>query len=99
MDAKGDALSEQVAQNATPFCFLRLASGIELLAQIACAGASCHELRIERVVHFARHHLPAFSRHHREPITSNVSNVRDVPGSYEERSDATDGRLPRNSPS
>lgn len=46
-----------------------------------------------------RQHLPAFSRHHREAITSNVRNVRDVPGSYEERSDATDGCLPRNSPS
>src|SRR5688500_14351521 len=45
------ARAEQGAQDATTFGLLRLARGIELLAEIPCTGPSCHELRVERVVH------------------------------------------------
>jgi hypothetical protein len=57
------ALAEQVAQNATTLCFVHLARGIELLAEITCPLPSGNELGVERVVHLAREHLLAFSGH------------------------------------
>lgn len=73
------ALAEQVAQNAPMFDFLRLARRVELLTQITSSRTSCHQLRIERVVHLAGQHLLAFDGHPRTVSCRSVACSQTVP--------------------
>lgn len=74
--AAGIAGDEQRAEQAPPLLRLRLARGIERLAEIARPRPARHQLRIHRIAELAVQHLSPFGLHW---ASSRVSETFDAP--------------------